>query len=173
MSWKNRLKKIFLFSLSFFFLSLIAVSCYTLKGTSVPLDVNTFSVQQFEIKALNAPPTLSQVFTERLKTKMLNETRLSFNRDSPDVEFLGAITDYRVSSVAPQAGATTAFNQLDVVVAVEYINHKNEQKNWKSSFNRFYQFPSDANLFDKQDGYIKVINELLVEDIFKRSFEDW
>ncbi len=151
----------------------LQTGCYSLKGTSVPPDVNTFNVAQFENKALNAPPALQQVFTERLKVKILNESRLTFRREESDIEFSGAITDFRVSSVAPIAGAVTAFNQLDIVVLVEYVNRKNERKNWKTSFNRFYQFPSDANLSDKQDVYIKAINDLLVEDIFKKSFEDW
>ena len=41
--------------------------CYSFKGISIEPNVNTFFIQNFEVLASSAPPTLAVDFTERLK----------------------------------------------------------------------------------------------------------
>lgn len=157
-------------------LSIIALSelgCYSFKGISIPPDVTTFYVPVFEIRALNAPPAIGQQFSERLKDKIRNESRLVWNEEQPDVEFTGNIADFKVNPVAPQPGETVAINRLEIVVTVNFINHKDEKKNWKNNFTYFSDFGTDQNLLDVQEGLILVIYEQLVEDIFNKAFTDW
>ncbi len=148
-------------------------SCYTLKGFSISPETNTYFVKTFEVIAPAAPPVLGQQLTESFKNKVRNQTRLAYNDLDPDVEFVATISDYTVSSEAPQPNATTAFNRLEIGISVEYINHKDEKKNWKQKFSRFASFRSDANLLDIQDQLVKDISALLFDDIFRKAFEDW
>ena len=113
------------------------LGCYTFSGISIPDDVKTFTVLPFDVRANNAPPTLSLTFTERLKDKVRNESRLQLIDTDPDISFSGSITEYSVASVAPQPNERTAFNQLRISVNVKYESRKNEKNNWTQSFSYF------------------------------------
>ncbi len=147
--------------------------CYSFKGTSISPDVKTFYVAPFDNNAPDAPPTLSIEFSEALREKILNESRLVLDDENPDVEFVGAITTWRVSSEAPKPGELVAFNRLTIGVRVEYINHRNEEENWKSNFSYFADFDANQNLLDVQDQLIEAINEELVNQIFNKAFTNW
>lgn len=149
-------------------------SCkYSFTGISIPPDIKTFFVEPFEVSATNAEITLSQTFTDRLKDKILTESRLVYANIDPDCEFSGTIASFDISSIAPQPGETTAFNRLDIMVRVEFVNNKDESQNWRKSFPYFADFPSEQNFLDVQDDLIDDINTQLVEDIFNKAFTNW
>ena len=147
--------------------------CYSFRGISIPPDVKTYYVPVFDVRAGNAPPTVGQDFSELLKDKIRNEARLLWNEENPDIEFTGAVSSFVVRPMAPQPGETVALNRLEISVAVNFINHKDEMKNWNSSFSFFSDFGTDQNLLDIQDGLIALIYEQIAEDIFNRAFTDW
>lgn len=146
--------------------------CYSFKGTSIPTEVSTFTVEQFENFASNSQPTLSQVFTERLKDKILSESRLAY-ADEGDVLFKGAITKYQVIPIAPTQGANTAFNRLEIEVSVEYFCEPDDTKNWTSKFLRFAEYESNQDLNSIEEQLIRQINDELVEEIFRKAFNNW
>lgn len=147
--------------------------CYTFTGISIPADVFTFYVETFDNQTANSPQNLREIFTEALKDKIRNESRLVLTDTDPDIVFSGAITTYDVSFEAPKPGEETAFKRLTIVVNVDFTNNKNEELNWKSKFNYFNNFENDEELVDVQDELIDNINEQLVEDIFNKSFTNW
>lgn len=147
--------------------------CYSLRGISIDPAVKTYFVSQFKSNATNAPPNLNQTFTEALKEKIRTESRLTYADTDPDIEFKGTIVDFRVSSEAPQPGETTALNRLTITTAIEYIDSKDEKKNWKSNFSFFYDFPSSQDLLSIQEDAIQVISTQMMEDIFNKAFTDW
>jgi hypothetical protein len=149
------------------------IGCYSFRGISIPPDVRTYYVPVFEIRAPNAPPTIGQDFSEQLKDKVRNEARLLWEEENPDIEFTGAISNFVVKPVAPQPGETVALNRLEVSVSINFINHRDEKKNWNSSFSFFSDFGTDQNLLDIQDGLIVEIYDQIIEDIFNRAFTDW
>ena len=146
---------------------------YSLRGISIPENVNTFYVADFDNVADNVVATLSQDFTQLLRDKIRNESRLNPDDTNPDIEFKGQIVDFSVSSVAPQPGETSAFNRLEIRIAVEFISNKDEEENWKQNFSFFNDFPSDQDILDVQEDLIENINAQLVEDIFNRAFTNW
>ncbi len=147
-------------------------SCYSFKGTSIPAEVKTFTVIQFENYASNSLPALPQIFSEALKDKILSESRLNY-ADEGDISFKGAITRYQVTPQAPTADATSAFNRLDIEVSVEYSCPADRTQNWTSKFNRFAEFESSQDLISIQEQLVEQINEELVEDIFRKAFNNW
>ena len=95
---------------------LLMSSCgYSLRGTSIPEEMKTISVQFFENNATLVVPDLSQQFTEELKDRIRNQTRLSLVRAEGDATFEGRITDYSIRPVAIQgnerAGLSKALNK--------------------------------------------------------------
>jgi hypothetical protein len=148
-------------------------ACYSFRGISIPPDVNTYYIPVFDIRAENAPPTIGQQFSESLKDKVRNESRLIWNDVSPDIEFTGAVAVFRVSPQAPRPGESVSFNRLEITVQIQFINHKDEKKNWKQNFTFFNDFGTDQNLLDIQDQLVRNIFEQLTEDIFNKAFTDW
>lgn len=154
-------------------LFLISSGCYSFKGISIPAGINSFYVTDFENRASNAPATIDQVFSEALRAKVRNESRLQLVEQSPDITFQGSISGFRITSEAPQEGNTVAFNKLTITVAVEYVDSKNEDNNWKKTFSFFRDFDSTIDFQASQDGFIDEIFVQITEDIFNRAFTDW
>ena len=153
----------------------IVSGCYSFKGVSIPEEVTTFYVKDFEIsnRALKAPRQLGTVFTDQFKRQVLRESRLTFNESNPDVEFSGEISQFAIRSVAPQPDETTSFSRLDIGIQVDYIDHLDEENNWSKSFSDFRNFDRNVNFLDVQDQLVKEIFEQISEDIFNETFSNW
>jgi len=153
--------------------SLLFSGCYSLKGISIPPDVSTFYVKLFENQASGSEPTLPLEFSELLKDRIRRETRLNYDDETPDIEFSGTITGFRVSAEAPKAGEQIGFNKLTISMQVEFKNNKDEKANWKQQFSYDDFFEPDQNLLDVQAQLIQNISDELVERIFNRAFTNW
>ena len=157
-----------------FSLVLLLGSCYSFKGISIEPDIDTYFVSpQFKDNTQNTPPNLPQNISERLKDKVRLESRLVFTDTDPDVEFIGTLVSYRVSSEAPQPGESSALNRLTITVAIDYISHKYEENSWKKNFSFFFDFPANQDLSAVEDQAIDEILEQMMEDIFNEAFSNW
>ncbi len=146
---------------------------YSFQGISIPPDVNTYYIELFENQAPNSTPTLPRDFTERLKDKIRTETRLKYNDETPDIEFTGAVTEFRVTAEAPKAGEQIGFNKLTISVQVNFVNNKDEKANWKQQFSFEDFFGPNDNLLDVQETLIENITKELADRIFNRAFTNW
>lgn len=163
----------FLAFVLFFSLQGCIPGLYSFKGTNFDPNIETFYVGSFEVRANNAPPTISQTFEETLKLKIRRESRLEENNLNPNIEFQGGISRFDVSPQAPEAGEAIGFNRLTIAVEINYIDNLNEERNWKQTFSWFSDFDSDVNLLDIQDERIDEIFNQVVEEVFNRAFTDW
>ena len=148
-------------------------ACYSFKGISIPPDVNTYYIATFENRASNAPAGIAQLFSESLKDKIRNGSRLKFTEDAPQIEFDGSISSYRVVSMAPTEGNETAFNRLNISIDVNFTNTLDEEENWTRSFSWFQDFTNDQDLTSNQDEFIENIFAQLTEDVFNQAFTNW
>ena len=157
--------------------SILLSRCYSFKGISINPNASTFYVAPFDIEVADATPppaTLSITFSEELKDRILQETRLRFKDADPDLEFSGKLIGYTVTSEAPKVGETTSFNRLTIRVAVTYTDHKApEPKPQKRTFSFFQDYPTNQNLLNVQDQLIEDINKELVDMIFNWAFNNW
>lgn len=154
-------------------ISISGSSCYTFSGISISDNVKTYYVIRFKDNATNAPPTLAQTLTNALDQKVRTEARLVENQVSPDIEFIGTLVDFRVTSEAPRANETTALNRLTVTTAIEYVNNVETDKGWKKNFSHFFDFASTQDLSSVQDAAIQEIVDQIMEYIFNEAFTDW
>lgn len=162
------------FLLLFFSLVLLE-SCgiYSFSGASIPPEVKTVSIQYFPNNATLVQPTLSQVFTEKLKDKFLSQTNLSLVAKEGDMQFEGAITDYKIAPMAPQSNDQAALNRLTITVNVKFTNKKNEKQNFETAFSRFAEYSSEKNLSEVETTLIESISDQLVGDIFNKTVINW
>lgn len=148
-------------------------SCYSFKGITIPSDINTYYVENFDISTPNAPVEIDVQFSESMRTKVRSESRLKLKDTDPDVTFAGQITGYRLTSEAPREGNTVALNKLEITVQVQYTNHRNEKENYARSYSFFRTFPADQDFQSVQDGLNKDIISQLTEKIFNETFASW
>jgi hypothetical protein len=135
-------------------------------------ESKTISVAFFPNNSSLVQPTLSQSFTEDLRSFFQTQTPLSLTQRNGDLQFEGAITDYRINPVAID-NQTASSNRLTISVSVKFTNIKDPTKDFESTFSRFADFPSSENLGSIESDLIKQINQQLAQDIFNKAFINW
>jgi outer membrane lipopolysaccharide assembly protein LptE/RlpB len=162
-------KILFLFAL----ILLSACGFYSFTGASISPNIKTVSVQYFPNYSATIEPTLSQVFTERLKDYFLEQTNLSLETELGDLNFSGEIVKYEVKPIAIQANEQAAQNRLTIAVKVKFENTKENNKNFEQRFFRYADYDSEQNLVEVEDILIEQITNELVEDIFNKAVVNW
>ncbi len=147
--------------------------CYTLNGITIPDNINTYYIGSVKLSARNAPPLIDQVFADELRNKINTQTKLTGNNTDPDIEFTADISRFSLQPLAPTRDQESSLNRLNVTIQVEYINNKDEEASWKQSFSQNYDFSADQDLLSVQDQAIDEIYELIIEQIFNKSFANW
>lgn len=170
------MKKVFLFLL-IPVLALFNSCSVKLNGASIPTTMKTVTVLFFENNAPLVVPILSQNFTEALKTRIRNQSRLSIVQSGGNAVFEGHITGYDIKPVAIQNNnnqPTAGANRLTIRVNVKYTNNIDPKQSYEENFERYEVFPAgNVNLDAIQNDLIKKINDQLTEDIFNRAFAQW
>ena len=151
-------------------------SCYSFKGISIPPEANTYYVNDFALRANNAPAQIDQIWSEALREKIRNESRLTYDEQSPDIEFDGSITSYRVVGTAPQEGNTVSLNKLTIGISVTYTNNAGDggkDDEWTQNFSFFKDFDATLDLNSVEEAFIEEIFEQLTENVFNKAFTNW
>jgi hypothetical protein len=158
-----------------FLLSVIFTGCkvYSFTGASISPDVKTISIAYFPNQASLVQPSLSQVFTEKLRDKFISQTSLNQVTLNGDLQFEGAITDYTAMPTAIQGNEQAALNRLTITVNVKFVNTKDEKQSFQTSFSRFTDYDSRKNLASVEQELINEICNQLVDDIFNKAVINW
>ena len=156
-------------------LSSLLVSCgiYSFTGASIPSEAKTVSVQYFNNKAATVQPSLSQVFTERLKDMFLEQTNLTLSENESDLSFSGYISKYQIKPMAIKANETAGKNRLTIAVKVTYNNSLDSENNFEHTFSRYRDYDSAQNISDIENTLIEEITNELAEDVFNKAFVNW
>jgi len=147
---------------------------YSLSGASIPANMKTVSVDFFENTAPLVVPTLSQAFTEELKTRIRTQSRLNLIRDNADGHFEGRITDFAYSNVAVTAGERANLVRLTITVSVKYTSAVEPEDSFEQQFTQYEQFSLDNGSVQAQEPkIIPIVTRRLTEDIFNKAFANW
>lgn len=144
-----------------------------LGDINIPAYADTFFIGQFNNNATNSPADLSLDFTEAFRDKIRRETRLSYTKTNPDLEFEGTVQNYIVTAVAPRQGEDTQFSRLEIRVKVDYYDNEDEDQNWTQTFSHDVEFPAEQNLLDVQADLHEQIFDQIIQDIFQKAFGKW
>jgi len=156
-------------------LATFITSCgfYSFTGASISPDVKTVAVAYFPNRSATIQPSLSQVFTEKLKDYFLQQTNLSLETDAADLNFSGEIVKYEVKPIAIQANEQAAQNRLTIAIKVKFENQKDESKNFEQKFSRYADYDSSQSLAEVEDDLIAQITNELAEDVFNKAVVNW
>ena len=163
-----------------FFLILFVLSVcsgckiYSFTGASIPPEIKTVRVQYIDNKARYTNSQLSPQVTDRLRQKILSQTKLTqVNNENADYDISGFISQYDVttSGISSQQVAT---NRLTVGINITLIDHKTpnaEPKNF--SISRSFDFSANLTLPQAEQKLNDEMIRNLVDEIFNRIFSDW
>lgn len=161
----------------FILVVIITQACtVSLINTGIDYSVlESFSLDQFNVKDSNAPPTSGQTFSEQLKDRILNNTRLRYVDEDGDVQFSGDVTGYNITALAPQADQTVAFQRLTIQITIDYkdIKQKDGANDWNQNFSRFANFSADQDLSTVENALIEEIYGQVLDDVFNKAFSGW
>lgn len=148
-------------------------SCYTFKDVSIPPEIKTVKVNYIENRARIVNPQLSQRLTDKLRQKIVNQTRLTqTNNDEADYDVSGQITDYYVttSGISNQQAAT---NRLNVTVHIIFKNRKDDKKNFEADVSRTFDFSATLSLNQAESSLTDLVVQNMTDEIFNRIFSNW
>jgi hypothetical protein len=147
---------------------------YSFTGASIPTESKTVSIYDFPNLAPLVNPTLSNTFSEALKDKFVSLTRLQLVSEYGDLEFSGAIVDYRTQPMAIQANSDVAAqNRLTISIKVKFTNAQNPKSNFDTNFSRFADYDSDRDLSTVESALVDEILEQLIDDIYNKAVVNW
>ncbi|HVK96740.1 MAG TPA: LPS assembly lipoprotein LptE [Flavisolibacter sp.] len=176
---KLNITRILIFAFALYILQSGISSCgvYSFNDVSpLPDSIRTVRVQFIENKAPYVNPQLSPTLTERLKQKIVNQTRLTqTNNDNADFDISGTVTDYAVSTsgiTSSQGQQQTSINRLTVTVAIR-LNNQKQNKNEEFSVSRSFDFDARRSLQSAEAALLDEMIRNLTDEIFNRIFSNW
>lgn len=159
---------------------LLVSGCYSFKDVSIPPDVRTFQVDLIQNKARYVNPQLSPQITDKLRQKIVNQTRLSPVQENAHYEISGTITEYNVSTsgISPnnQGQQTASISRLSVGIKVTLKNTQNPndpKTNFEASVSRNFDFDANLSLSQAEPQLNETIIKNMVDEVFNRIFSNW
>jgi len=145
---------------------------YSLKDVSIPPEIKTVRVFFIENKARYINPQLSPKLSDKLRQKIINQTRLSQTNNDADYEISGYISDYSVntSGISQQQVAS---NNLNVTVHIIFKNRLDEKKNFEADITRNFPFSASKSLTQAETELNEQMVTNLTDEIFNRIFSNW
>jgi tRNA U34 5-carboxymethylaminomethyl modifying GTPase MnmE/TrmE len=156
-----------------FYSALNLYGCYSFKDVSIPAEVKTVKVNYIENRARIVNPQLSQRLTDKVRQKIINQTRLvQTNSDEAHYDISGQITDYYVST-SGISGQRAATNRLNVSVRLVFKNRLDSKKNFEADLNRNFDFDAALPLQQAENQLTELIVQNFTDEIFNRIFSNW
>jgi hypothetical protein len=157
-----------------FFTSLVNTGCgiYKFNEAVVPDSIKTIKINFIENKAPYVNPTLSPRLTDKLRQKIVSQTRLSqTNNDNADWIINGNISSYgfTTSGISQQQVAS---NRLTVGVHIT-INDQKANKTTDYDVSRSFEFAASQSIQQAESTLGDEIIRSLTDDIFNKIFSNW
>lgn len=153
----------------------ILASCgvYSFKDVSIPPEVKTIRIQYIENRARYVNPQLSPQLTDRLRTKINNQTRLTpVQSEDSHYDVGGFVSDYSVTTagISNQQAAT---NRLTVTIHLVFQNRLDQTKNFEADVSRNFDFSASLSLNQAEAQLGETIVRNMTDEIFNRIFSNW
>lgn len=166
------MKTIIYISLFFILFSSCKIK-YSFSGADIDPNIKSFSVNYFENNSGNGPASMSDLFTNALKEKIMKETNLNLVTNNADIEFNGYIESYYYTVQAPTGTETSDLRRITMKVKINFVNNISENENWEKIFQSHAEHSVNVNLNLIEEESLSEINELLVDEIFTKAFVNW
>jgi hypothetical protein len=136
-------------------------------------------IKTFELQTSNAPSNLALDFTKQLCGQLQKEAKFILSPQKAELNFSGAITGYKITSIAPTGELHNDFElvaarqRLTIAVKVQYANCLDESQNFDQEFSFFADFDNTQNLMQVEPQLIHTIFDQIILDILNKSVANW
>lgn len=171
------MKKIVPFSLivlviAFALFSNSSCGIYRFSDAAIPDSIKTIKINLLENRASYVNPTLAPRLSDKLRQKILSQTKLSqTNNDNADWEISGTVTQYSFSTSAI-TGQQASNNRLTVGISIILLDRKAD-KTEKHEVSRSFEFRGDQSFQQAETNLADEMVRTLTEDIFTKLFSKW
>ncbi len=158
----------------FLLLIILAAGCgvYKFKDVSIPPEIKTVKVNYIENKARYVNPQLSPRLTDKLRQKIVGQTRLTqTNNDQVDWEITGFISDYSFSTSAI-SNQQVANNRLSVAVHIAVTDNTKDKVN-EYDISRSFEFKGNQSFQQAENSLGDEMIRTLTDEIFNKLFSNW
>jgi Lipopolysaccharide-assembly len=142
------------------------------RDVSIEPEAKTVKVNLFENRARYINPQLSPKLTDKLRQKIVNQTRLSQTNSEADYEISGVITDYSVST-SGISNQQASSNNLNVTVHIIFVNKVDVKRNFEADITRNFPFAASLSLQQAEAQLAEQLINNLTDEIFNRIFSNW
>lgn len=163
--------------LAFVSLTFSFATCkYSFKDTSpIPADITTFRVNLFENHARYVNPSVSPALTEKLRQKIISQTRLRETKnDDANYDISGFVSDYSVTTSGVQNQQASS-NRLNVTFHLIFKNtvDPDPAKSFETDLTSNYDFPASQSLQQAESNLMDNILKTVTDAIFNKIFSNW
>ncbi len=144
---------------------------YKLNDATVPDSIKTIKINFIENRASYVNPQLSPRLTDRLRQKIIGQTRLTQTNGQADWEVSGTITQYAFSTAAI-SGQQVATNRLTVGLNIT-INDLKAGKTDRYDISRSFDFRSNLSFQQAENALLDEMLRTLTDEIFNQIFSKW
>jgi outer membrane lipopolysaccharide assembly protein LptE/RlpB len=148
---------------------------YSFRDVSIPDSVKTIKINPMENRAPYVNAQLAPNLTERIRRKVLNQTRLKVtNEDNANWVVNATITDYSVSTSGVTTNSNTSLNRLTVTVQLSVLNNLNPNAPpQENTVSRSFDFSAQLSLQQAEQQLLDQMLTGITDDIFIRLFSNW
>ena len=151
---------------------------YSFADVSIPDSIKTVRISFFENRAQYVNPQLSPALTDRVRQRIINQTKLTqTNSDNAHYDISATITNYSVSTSGISTGdnnrAEASMNNLNVGVTVTLRNQLSGGEPQQYQVSRSFPFAASLSLQAAESRLLDEIVTNLTDDIFNRIFSNW
>jgi hypothetical protein len=159
-----------------FALSLSSCGIYGFSERGQVTDsARTVKVTTFENKAPYVNPQVSPALSERLRLKIVNQTKLAnTNNDNADYNITGYIADYSVTTTGVTSNngqQQSSLNRLTVRVHITLSKFGNTPEEFDVS--RSFDFSATQSLQTAEASLLDEMIRNLTDEIFNHIFSNW
>jgi hypothetical protein len=145
---------------------------YKFRDISIPDTIHTVKLNYIENRAQYVNPQLSSRLSDKLRQKIVGQTRLSqTNSDNADWEISGYISDYSLSTTAI-SGQNVVNNRLTVTIQFSKYDRKADST-IDFQVSRNFEFSASKSLQQAENDMADEMIKALTDEIFNRLFSDW
>jgi len=146
---------------------------YTFNG--VTTNAKSIYIQNFTNISAQGPSNIGQTFTEKLKEYYLQNSRIKLENveNEADIMLKGNIIGYITTPIAATGDSRAAQTRLTITVNVEFIDNKDDKKNFKQPFSFYKDFNQTQTLSSVENELIDGIFTQIALDIFNKTVADW
>lgn len=145
---------------------------YSFADVSIPDSIKTVRVNFIENRARYVNPQLSPQLTDRLRQKILNQTRLTqTNNDNAHLDISAEVRDYTVST-SGISERQTQMNRLTVGVHMT-VNNRLSNTTEEYDVSRSFEFNANLSLQAAESQLLDEMLRNLTDDMFNRMFSNW